>query len=46
MAYNPDLCSDIRDNIPEGEALAARERIKKLAEIHAMLKKNLEKVIK
>ena len=46
MAYNPDLYSDIRNNIPKEEAPAAREKIKKLTEICIIFKKNLEKAIK
>ena len=46
MTYNLDLYSNIRDNILKEEALTVRERIEKLMEIHAILKKNLKKAIK
>jgi len=46
MAYNLNLYNNIRNDILKEKTLTACERIKKLTEIHAMLKKNLKKIIK
>ena len=45
-AYKPDLCVNIEDDIPEGEAPAAREWIEEMRKIWELLKKNLAKTIK
>ena len=45
-AYKPDLCVNIEDDIPEGEAPAARERVEEMRKIRELLEKNLAKAIK
>ena len=46
MAYNPDLCNNIKNNIFKEKTLTVHERIEKLTEIYIILKKNLKKIIK
>jgi hypothetical protein len=45
-AYSPDLRLNIEDDIPEGEAPAARERVEEMHKIRELLEENLAKAIK